>query len=187
MLKCHWWDQSYFWEVWSVSEKQPATCVTLQETWWCHHISCEGTDAVWAHNRPAFLPAHTATVGRVSITETPRQFSRWQPSKQALAWGHRGEVSWESNDQQDKVRLFSRCYHFTRSQLHCQLHDVLQSPWSPRRSPSIWDCLSSFSLDRSIPAQIKTVIISITLCHEFCCNIPSLPLHPRLPTCRKSY
>lgn len=29
--------------------------------------------------------------GRVSITETPRHFSRWQPLRQALAWGHGGE------------------------------------------------------------------------------------------------
>lgn len=33
----------------------------------------------------------TEQLWEVSITETPRDFSRWQPSKQALAWGHRGE------------------------------------------------------------------------------------------------
>lgn len=152
MLKCHWWDQSYFWEVWSVSGKQPTTCVTLQETRWCHHTSCEGTDAVWAHNRPAFLPAHTATAGRVSITEAPKTLLTMAAPKAGFSlgtWRWRSEnntdTSWESKDHQGKARQFSRYYPFTRSQLYCQLHEALQAPWSPRHSPSILDCLSSLS------------------------------------------
>lgn len=152
MLKCHWWDQSYFWEVWSASGKQPTTCVTLQETWWCHHISCEGTDAVWAHNRPAFLPAHTATAGRVSITEAPKTFLKMAAPKAGFSLGTRRwrsenntDVSWESKDHQGKVGQFSRYCPFIRSQLHCQLHETLQGPLSPGHSPSIWDCLSSLS------------------------------------------
>lgn len=194
MLKCHWWDQSYFWEVWSVSGKQPATCVTLQETWWCHHISCEGTDAVWAHNRPAFLPAHRATVGSQHYWDSKRLLKmaalkagfslgtqRWRSENEK-------DVSWESNDHQGKVRWFSRYYHFTRSQLHCQLHDALQGPWSPGCSPSIWDCLSSFSCWTGVfPLRGKPWSLALLFAMSSAAIFPVFLFPPSLPTCRKLY
>lgn len=190
MLKCHWWDQSYFWEVWSVSGKQPTTCVTLQETWRCHHISCEGTDAVWAHNRPAFLPAHTATAGRVSITETPRHFSRWQPLKQALAWGHGGEEvrkTWAESPtitrakwggSQDIISLQGLSCT-ANSMMHCRVSGPQGTAPAFGTVCPLFSCWAGVFLLRANPWS------SASLCHELCCNIPSLPLPSRLSTCRK--
>lgn len=122
-----------------------------------------------------------------ALQESSPQSSLW-PGDTAVKKENEKDVSQESNNQQGKGRCFSTYCHFTRSQLHCQLHDALQGTWSPGHSPAFGTICPLFPAGQEYtPAQGKAMVISTTLCHELCCNIPSPPLPHRFPTCRKLY
>lgn len=175
---------SYPSEVWSVPGKQPTTCVTLQEAWWCHHISCEGTDAVWAHSRPAFLPVHTAPAGRVGITEMLLRMAALKAGLGLGTWGWRNEkeeVNLEPSDHWAKRGGSQR-------NITSHLHDAAQGARSPRCKPSIWDHLSPFSCWAVLLLRGKPwLIAALHYAMSSAVILPRLPLPLKLLTSKKLY